>query len=159
MDAILQPSATIAPGYGTVIVETKAGTVFQGILKQTTDAGVQNHGCVDGKLVSDRDGPDIKEKKGSPISLMPEGQHANLSLQEFTDLIEYLTTLKQPASTLVSEHGMPADIPSLAKPVTGRPFFTQGFELPRSKVESGLTSFRQVPGFSANVFLVLHQKG
>jgi hypothetical protein len=27
---VLQPSATIAPGYGTVIVETKTGGAFQG---------------------------------------------------------------------------------------------------------------------------------
>ena len=35
-----------------------------------------------------------------------------LSLQEFTDLIEYLTTLQQPESTLASNHGMPGVIPA-----------------------------------------------
>jgi len=29
VDAVLMPSATIAPGYGTVVVETKAGTEYQ----------------------------------------------------------------------------------------------------------------------------------
>ena len=156
VDAVLQPSATIAPGYGTVIVETKAGAVFQGVLKQTTDAGVQLMG-VDGKLVSIATA-DIKEKTANAVSLMPEGQHASLSREEFTDLIEYLTTLKQPGSALVSNRGMPGDLPPLAKPVTLRPFFTSGFQLPRGKQESGLTSLRQVPGFP-KVFLVLHQKG
>lgn len=33
VDAVLVPSATISPGYGTVIVETKAGGEFQGVLK------------------------------------------------------------------------------------------------------------------------------
>ena len=42
------PSATISPGYGTVIVETKAGTEYQGILKQATDA-LQATGTVNGK--------------------------------------------------------------------------------------------------------------
>jgi putative heme-binding domain-containing protein len=156
VDAVLLPSATIAPGYGTIIVETKTGTEFTGVLKQATDAGMQIMGA-DGKLVAIA-AAEIKEKRGSSVSLMPEGLHAALSLQEFTDLIEYLTTLQQPASILVSAHGMPSDIPQLAKPVNVQPFFTNRFKLPGSRVETGLTSFHQVPGFS-NIFLVLHQKG
>ena len=150
------PSATISPGYGTVIVETKAGDEFQGILKQATEAGVQLMGA-DGKLVSIAKA-DIKEQRGSTISLMPEGLQAGLSLEEFTDLTEYLATLQQPESTLTSNHGMPSVIPELAKPATVRPFFTQELKVPRGKVQTGLTAFQQVPGFS-NVFLVLHQKG
>jgi putative heme-binding domain-containing protein len=156
VDAVLLPSATIAPGYGTVVVETKAGGVFQGVLKQSTDAGVQLMGA-DGKLVSIA-AAEIKAKSGSSVSLMPEGLHAALSLEEFTDLIEYLTTLQQPESTLVSSHGMPGVIPQLEQPVTLVPFFTNGFVLPRAKAETGLSSFRQIPG-SGNGFLVLHQKG
>ncbi len=156
VDALLQPSATIAPGYGTVIVETKAGEIFQGVLKQSSDAGLTIMG-VDGKpvtLASD----EIREKSGTAISLMPEGQHVALSLEEFTDLIEYLTTLKEPASTLESIHGAPLEIPPLAQPVTLTPLFTEGFHLPRGKQETGLSSFRQIPGFP-ETFLVLHQKG
>jgi len=156
VDAVLVPSAVISPGYGTVIVETKAGDEFQGILKQSTATGVQLMGA-DGKLVSIATA-DIKEQRGSSLSLMPEGLHEGLSRQEFTDLIEFLTTLRQPESTLVSNHGMPAVIPQLAKPVTARPFFSQELKLPREKVQIGLTAFHQLPGAS-NVFLVLHQKG
>jgi putative heme-binding domain-containing protein len=156
VDAVLVPSATISPGYGTVIVATKAGEEYQGILKQATDAGVQLMGA-DGKLVSIAT-TDIEERRGSMASLMPEGLQAGLSLQEFTDLTEYLATLRQPESTLASNHGMPGVIPQLAKPVTARPFFSQELKLPRSKVQTGLTAFHQVPGFS-DVFLVLHQKG
>ena len=156
VEALLQPSATIAPGYGTVVVETKAGALFQGVLKQKTDAGLQLMG-VDGKLVSIPDA-DIREQSGLPISLMPEGLQTNLTVQEFNDVIEYLTTLKQAESTLVSDHGMPREIPELAKPVQVQPFFTTEFKLPRGKAESGLTSLHQLPGGS-NVFFVLHQKG
>jgi len=156
VEAVLVPSATISPGYGTVIVETKAGVEHQGVLKQATDAGVQLMNA-DGKLVSIATA-DIKEQRGSPVSLMPEGLQAGLSLQEFTDLTEYLATLRQPESTLVSHHGMPGLIPQLAKLVTARPFFSQELKLPRAKVQTGLTAFHQVPGLS-NVFLVLHQKG
>jgi putative heme-binding domain-containing protein len=156
VDALLMPSATISPGYGTVMVETKTGDQFHGILKQATDAGVQLMGA-DGKLVSIATA-DIKEQRGSTVSLMPEGLHAGLSLQEFTDLTEYLATLQQPESTLVSNHGMPRLIPHIAKPVIFRPFFSQELKLPPAKVQTGLTAFHQVPGLS-NVFLVLHQKG
>ncbi|MDB6174405.1 MAG: putative glucose/L-sorbosone dehydrogenase, distantly related to bacterial beta-galactosidase [Chthoniobacteraceae bacterium] len=156
VDAVLLPSAIISPGYGTIIVETKGGLDFSGILKQTTDAGVQLMGA-DGKLVSIA-ASEIKEQRGNSVSLMPEGLQAGLTLQEFTDLIEYLATLQQPEATLVSNHGMPSLLAQLAKPVAVRPFFTNEFKLPRSRVQTGLTSLRQIPGAGA-VFLVLHQKG
>jgi putative heme-binding domain-containing protein len=156
VDSVLKPSATIAPGYGTVIVETKTGEEYLGILKQASDAGMQLMGA-DGKLVSIA-AADIKERRGSTVSLMPEGLQADLTLQEFTDLIEYLATLRQPESALVSNHGMPRVIPQLAKPVIARPFFSQELKLPRSKVQTGLTALHQIPGLS-NSFLVLHQKG
>ena len=120
MDAVLLPSATIAPGYGTIIVETKTGVAFQGVLKQTSEAGVQLMGA-DGELVSIPTA-EIKEQSGSSLSLMPEGMQAAVSFQEFTDLIEYLATLQQPESTLVSHHGMPSIIPQLAKPANLRPY-------------------------------------
>ncbi len=156
VDAILQPSATIAPGYGTVVVETKKGPMFQGVLKQSTASGLQLMG-MDGQLVSVAV-DDIQEKSGSAISLMPEGLHAALSRDEFTDLVEYLTTLRQPESTVASQHGVPAIIAPLGKPVTFRPVFKTRFELPRDKAEVGLSSFRQIPG-APGAFLVLHQKG
>lgn len=156
VDAVLLPSATISPGYGTVIVETKSGDEHQGILKQATGASVQLMGA-DGKLVT-MAAAEIKEQRGSTLSLMPEGLHAGLSLQEFADLTEYLASLRQPESALASDHGMPNVIPPLAKPVIVRPFFSQELKLPRQKVQTGLTAFHQIPG-SSNVFLVLHQKG
>jgi hypothetical protein len=41
---------------------------------------------------------DIKERQSSSLSLMPEGLQAALSLQEFTDLIAYLESLKGPTA-------------------------------------------------------------
>lgn len=156
VDAVLLPSATISPGYGTVIVETKSGEEHQGILKQSTAAGLQLMNA-DGKLMSIA-AADIKEQRGSTLSLMPEGLQAGVSLQEFTDLTEYLASLRQKENSLASTHGMPDVIPHIAKPVVARPFFSQELKLPREKVQIGLTAFHQIPGLS-NVFLVLHQKG
>jgi putative heme-binding domain-containing protein len=156
VEAVLVPSATISPGYQTVVIETKDGEEVQGVLKRATDSAIELMGA-DGKLVSIPTAK-IKARKGSSVSLMPEGLQAALSPQEFTDLIEYLTTLKQKESTLQSNHGMPSEIPLLAKTVTVRPFFTNQFVIPRTKVQTGLTSFRQIPG-QPNSFLVLHQSG
>ncbi|HUR44451.1 MAG TPA: hypothetical protein VMZ27_01150, partial [Candidatus Saccharimonadales bacterium] len=36
VESMLIPSATISPGYGTVIVETKAGSEYQGVLKRAS---------------------------------------------------------------------------------------------------------------------------
>lgn len=156
VDAVLAPSTTIAPGYGTVIVETKDDEEFQGTLKQSTATELQLMGA-DGKPVTIRK-TDIREQRGSSVSLMPEGLQTGLALQEFTDLIEYLASLRQAESTIASTHGMPAIIPELATPVIARPYLTNELKLPREKVQIGLTAFHPVPGFS-NVFLVLHQKG
>ena len=156
IDAILRTSATIAIGYTTTIVETKAGVEYTGILKKSGPEGIEIMGA-DGKLVQ-VPAAEIKQQRGSSISLMPEGLQAGLSHQEFTDLLEYLVSLHQPESALASNHGMPAILPEIARSVTARPFFAEDLKGPPGKVMTGLTSMHQVPG-QTNVFLVLHQKG
>jgi putative heme-binding domain-containing protein len=91
IEAVLVPSATIAVGYGTTVVETKSGEEYQGVLKQVTETAIELVGA-DGQPIRIATG-DIKEQRGSSVSLMPEGLQAGLSLQEFTDLIEYLVEL------------------------------------------------------------------
>ncbi|MGV3532560.1 MAG: PQQ-dependent sugar dehydrogenase [Chthoniobacteraceae bacterium] len=156
VDSVLEPSKRIAPGYGTVIVETTEGKMHQGVLKQANDAHTQLMGA-DGKLVT-IPAAELKEKTGSTTSLMPEGLHAALSREEFTDLIEFLTTLRAPEHLQASHHGAPAKIAELERPIGIRPFLKTRFSLPRERVETGLASFRQIPGSAAS-FLVLHQKG
>ncbi len=160
--AVLEPSESIAVGYGTTIVETKSGEEFQGILKGATPDALDIIGA-DGKHVSIA-ARDIKEQRGSTVSLMPAGLQAGMSREEFTDLIEYLVTLKQPASALTSNRGMPANIPELAKPVTLRPFVSEELRFPHALVQkpgdvrSGLVWFGQLPGVS-NAFVAAHQTG
>jgi putative heme-binding domain-containing protein len=160
--AVLEPSAGIAVGYGTTVVETKSGETYQGILKQSTAEALELMGA-DGKLIRIAT-PDIKEQRGSTLSLMPDGLQTGMSRQEFTDLIEYLVTLKQTDSALTSNRGMPADIPELAKPIAVRPFFGEELRFPHAfvhkpgDVRSGLVWFGQIPGIT-NAFLVVHQTG
>jgi putative heme-binding domain-containing protein len=156
VEAVLNPSSTIAPGYGTVIVETKAGLQYQGVLKQSDARQIQIMGG-DGKLVTLQKS-DIESQSGTTVSLMPEALQAGLTPQEFADLIEYLATLKQPESALAGNRGMPRNIPILARPVRVEPFFTEDLRVGPGKVQTGLTGVYQVPG-RTNDFLVLHQKG
>ena len=156
VESVLRPSATISPGYGTVLVETKSGLSFQGVLKQADDQGIQLMGG-DGKRVAIATA-DILSRQGGTVSLMPEGLQAGLSLQEFTDLIEYLVSLKQPETALAGNHGMPRTIPQLATPVEAIPLFQEVLRVPPGGPQTGLTSIHALPGLP-DVFLVLHQKG
>jgi len=159
---VLEPSATIAVGYGTTIVETKSGEEYEGVIKETTADGLELMGG-DGKRVRIATA-EIKEQRGSTISLMPEGLHAGISKEEFTDLIEYLISLKQPESALTSNRGMPAEIPELAIPIVVRPFFDEQLRFPHAFVQKpgdvrfGLVWFGQIPGMS-DAFLAVHQTG
>ena len=162
VQAILEPSAAIAVGYGTTIVEKKDGDEVTGILKQATDSYVELM-TADGKT-SRIATAEIKEQRGSKLSLMPEGLHTAFSLQEFADLVQFLTGLREPANALSSNQGMPDTIPVLATPVPVQPFFSEELRFPHSfvhapgDVRAGLVWFTQIPGIS-NTFLVVHQTG
>ena len=162
IQAVLEPSSTIAVGYGTTTIETGSDQEVTGIIKQATDAWIELMGA-DGKLVRIPTS-EITAQRDSTLSLMPEGLEAGLSLQDFADLIEYLASLKQSESALAFNRGMPATIPALVRPVQVRPFLSKAMQFPHSVVEkpgdirSGLTWFGQIPGMS-NSFLVVHQTG
>src|SRR2546423_5624401 len=82
--AILEPSATIAVGYGATIVESKSGEEYVGVIKNVSDAWIELVSA-DGKLIRIATA-DIKQQRGSNVSLMPEGLHSALSLGDFSDL-------------------------------------------------------------------------
>ena len=162
IDAVLEPSASIAVGYGTTIVETKDGEEIQGIIKESTAQFIDIMG-IEGKHVR-IPSQQIAAQRGSSVSLMPDGLQAGLTHQDFTDLIEYLTTLRQPENSLSANRGMPSDIPELPKPIALRPVFGEDLRFPHSfvmkpgDVRSGLVWFGQVPG-NTNSFVAVHQTG
>src|ERR1051326_16419 len=155
--SVLEPSASIAIGYGTTMVETKSDETFSGVVKQVKTDTLELMGA-EGKLVRIPTA-EIKELRESTVSLMPEGLQAGMSRQEFTDLIEYLATLKDPQSALANNRGMPANIPELAKPIGVHPFFSEDLRFPHSfvpkpgDVRSGLVLFGQISGACPRNFL------
>ena len=151
IESVLSPSATIAHGYDTTIVETQSGENYTGILKQATDGWTELMGA-DAKALRVPTA-DIRTSRASEVSLMPDGLQNGLTLQEFTDLIEYLVSLKQPGSALMVEHGMPSAIQTLSRPITLRPFPNGDlkFEHP--------VWFGPIPGESNTFMVVEHETG
>jgi len=115
IEQVLEPSATIAPGYTNNVIRTKSGEVYQGILKESNDQEIGLMGA-DSKLIHIRIA-DIDQRRPLSESLMPEGLEGTMSQRQFADLICYLTTLKAPQATAQEFHGMPLEIPSLKTPV------------------------------------------
>jgi len=151
IEAILTPSASIAVGYSTTTLETKSGDEFTGIIKQVTATELGLMG-VDGNLVRVGLG-DILERRTSEVSLMPEGLQDALTPQQFTDLIDYLVSLKQPEHSDLSHHGMPNSIALLPQRVQFHPIHA-----PELRFEHPVW-FGALPG-QAGAFLVAeHETG
>jgi len=162
IQAVLEPSAVIAIGYGTTVVETTSGKEYQGILKQSGGDYLELMDA-EGQRIRVANA-DLKLQHGSSVSLMPEGLQAGMSPEGFGDLIAYLASLRQPETALSAHNGMPAELPLLNPPVPLRPFFDESLRFPHAFVQkpgdvrSGLVWFGSLPGLQ-NGFLALHQTG
>ncbi|MCF7764917.1 MAG: PQQ-dependent sugar dehydrogenase [Verrucomicrobia bacterium] len=162
IQTIINPSAEIAVGYSTTVVETKSGEEYQGVLKQASDDWIELMGADSQRIRIAT--ADIEDQRGSDLSLMPEGLQAGLAMQEFTDLISYLVTLKQPVHSHATRHGMPETIPQIAHPATVHPFLGAELHVPpgttgqTGKIQTGLVWFEQVPGLRDH-YLALDQAG
>lgn len=148
--AILEPSAFIAVGYGTTIVETKAGEEFQGIIQQATPDALELR-LADGRALRVA-ASEIQQQRASSVSLMPEGLERAFSLQEFTDLVAYLETLRQGDDGLAFARGMPARIPVASRPVVFDPLFGTNVQVRHP------SWFGLVPGFT-NRWVILEHEG
>jgi putative heme-binding domain-containing protein len=148
--SILEPSAVIAIGYGTTVIETKDDETISGIIKQATDSWIELANS-DGKPVR-VPLANVREQRTSDLSLMPEGLETGLKPQEFADLIAYVESLHQPGTNLARTKGMPEIIPQA----------TRFMDFPRFFKENVLFNhplwFGEVPGFT-NRFVVLEHGG
>jgi putative heme-binding domain-containing protein len=151
IDSILLPSANIAVGYSMTTVETKSEQEFTGVIKQATDGWLELMGMDAQRFRIPTS--DILRRQTSERSMMPEGLQDGLSIEQFTDLIEYLVSLKQPINSTMVREGMPVSIPELAKPVGLVPFHT-----PELRFEHPVW-FGQIPGVSNAFFVVEHESG
>ena len=90
LEALIEPSKRLAPGYGTVTITLKDGQTVIGILDQETDKEliIRTSDAEPMEIAVSR----IKTRKNS-ISAMPAAGKL-ISKRELRDLIEYLSSLK-----------------------------------------------------------------
>ncbi|QVL29836.1 HEAT repeat domain-containing protein [Telmatocola sphagniphila] len=93
IESVLYPSKQILDGYQQTRIATSSGQVKLGIVRGETGDAITLID-VDGKKESIKK-VDIEERKVLDKSLMPDGLQAGLSLQDFSDLIAFLESLKE----------------------------------------------------------------
>jgi len=93
LDAILNPSAGIAPEYYVWILDTRSQGQVIGILAEDTPQRVvvRNENGDEIRLKP----ADIKARRRSQLSMMPEDLVHQMTERQLVDLLAYLTTLKQ----------------------------------------------------------------
>ena len=112
-ESILFPSTAVREGYQQIIVETKDEESISGLL---------NAESAEELTLRDSEGnlhripkAQLKSRKASALSLMPEGLHEVLSPGEFADLVAFLESLKdiarKPESSGVSLSGAEKPVP------------------------------------------------
>jgi putative heme-binding domain-containing protein len=148
--SVLEPTATIAVGYDTTILETKSDEEYQGVIKQATDAWIELMGW-DAKTFRVATG-DVISRRSASNSFMPAGLETTMTPPDFADLMAYLQTLHQPVTSSVVAGGTLDSTPLAANPVSLQPFFNSSVRL-----EHPLW-FGAVPG-RANWFVVLEHGG
>lgn len=115
--AVLEPSASIAVGYGATVVTRKSGEVVAGVIKQAAVDWLELVGA-DGRPVR-VPVEDIASRQELEQSLMPAGQEAAMSPGDFADLIAYMVSLKRPPETSLAMQG---EIPVAAAGARFEPF-------------------------------------
>lgn len=148
--SILEPSKTIAVGYGTTIVITHSGASHQGVLQRVTNEKIELRDK-DGRIISLQQ-DEIDEQQESDVSLMPQSLESLMTRDEFADLIAYLATLRQAAGSGGGRSEVPDEIPHASKPARMIPFFDSGIRLGHP------VWFGQIPG-TENQYVVLEQAG
>jgi putative membrane-bound dehydrogenase-like protein len=90
IEHVLEPSKVVREGYQQFFIEARDGESWAGLIKsESADALTIIDGA--GQLRS-LPKKDITSRTASALSLMPEGLHAGLSLEQFADLIAFLET-------------------------------------------------------------------
>lgn len=93
IEHIIHPSKAVREGYSQVLIETDDDESFAGLVKGETtdtltilDAQAQLRTIPKSKITL---------RRNSELSLMPDGLHLGLTLEEFADLLAYLESLKK----------------------------------------------------------------
>jgi len=93
VESILEPSRTIAPSFGTLVVSLKNGKELTGVKVAETETTL---------TLADNQGQkqmlakaDVEKERSSHVSTMPEGLEKRFTEDEFVDLIAFLASQKE----------------------------------------------------------------
>ncbi len=89
LESMVQPNASTAPGFGSVLVKIKNGQPVSGIVKSETKDELVINSPEDG-LVTVKKADILAQEKA--LSAMPEGLGEILTRRELRDLLEFLAT-------------------------------------------------------------------
>jgi putative heme-binding domain-containing protein len=93
IESVLYPSKQILDGCKSIVVDTKDGETYTGFVREEN---TKEFILVDGAGVKHPIAKDqVNRRSESNFSLMPDGLQAGLSLDDFSDLITYLESLKE----------------------------------------------------------------
>ena len=91
IESLLEPSRTVAPNYRVVNLELRTGRVVSGIvLSETSDVITIQSDQAQDQVISKSE---IEVMQTQPQSLMPEGLEKTITVEEFADLVAYLSGL------------------------------------------------------------------
>lgn len=143
IESLLQPSAQIVEGYRSSTVLTKDGQVLSGIVKHQDNGDVKliDANAKESLLIQS----EIETIAGQAKSIMPAGLDESLSMEEFSDLIAYLETLR------------PGEKQGAGSDVHGPISIPDGFEL--ETVATGLTGGTAMEVLPDGRILICEQTG
>jgi putative heme-binding domain-containing protein len=90
LESIVFPSMTLVQGFQPLLIETKDGRVYNGLVKQETSDEIVLTTGVDQEVRVPR--AQIEESQPGRVSIMPAGLDKQLSPQELADLVAFLKT-------------------------------------------------------------------
>lgn len=93
IESIVYPSKQIFDGFQQTIIRTKDDDVIAGIVKSESETEIEIYDSSAARTVLKKS--DIKTRKHSDLSAMPEGLEQAMTPQEFADLIAYMVSLKE----------------------------------------------------------------
>jgi putative heme-binding domain-containing protein len=124
IESVLQPSLQIVEGYRSVVVATRDGRLWTGLVKGETSETIT---LVDAEARTQvLRKAEVEDRKDSEASVMPESLAARLSREQFADLITYLQGLRSAAT------------PTPGSGISGPVSLPEGFTA--EKVGGGLTA-------------------
>ena len=91
-ESVLFPSRAVREGYNVVEIDLSDGESIGGMIRAETPESLSLQSAVGAPQTISKS--KIKSRKATPVSLMPEGLEAGLSLEEFSDLISFLQSLR-----------------------------------------------------------------